>query len=200
MLRRPLVLARRRSALAAVLAGGALAATVKVRVEGKTQTIFGAAQPPLQADNALAGARRRQPRRRVLLRADDGVVRQLRQPDRQVPGRRQHRLGVQGERRLAARRRRQGRAEGRRRRALVLRRVRPGRRAADARAAAAAGQLLPRRVRRRRRQADAARAARRCASTAGASGRRAGPRLHRPAHAGSSARRSPAPCARTPSR
>ena len=42
------------------------------------------------------------------------------------------RLGVQGERRLAARRRRQGRAEGRRSRALVLRDVRAAGRAADA--------------------------------------------------------------------
>jgi len=39
--------------LAVVLAAGALAATVKVRVEGKTQTIYGSAQPTLQADNAL---------------------------------------------------------------------------------------------------------------------------------------------------
>ena len=53
--------------------------------------------------------------------------------------------------------RRQGRAEGRRRRALVLRDVRPDRRAADARAEAAAGQLLRRRVGHRRRQAHAGR-------------------------------------------
>jgi hypothetical protein len=39
--------------LVAVLAAGALAAGVKVRVEGKTQTIYGSAQPTLQADNAL---------------------------------------------------------------------------------------------------------------------------------------------------
>ena len=52
MSRRPLVLLAS-LALAAVLAGGALAANVKVRVEGKTQTIFGAAQPTLVADNAL---------------------------------------------------------------------------------------------------------------------------------------------------
>jgi hypothetical protein len=36
-----------------VLAGAALAADVKVRVEGRTQTIFGSAQPVLQAGNAL---------------------------------------------------------------------------------------------------------------------------------------------------
>ncbi len=52
MHRRPLVLLLS-LALAAVLAGGALAANVKVRVEGKTQTIYGATQPALQADNAL---------------------------------------------------------------------------------------------------------------------------------------------------
>ena len=40
-------------ALAAVLAGGALAASVTVRVEGKTQTIYGASGAPLKADNAL---------------------------------------------------------------------------------------------------------------------------------------------------
>lgn len=50
---------RRSLALVAVLglvlalAGAALAADVKIRVEGRTQTIFGAAQPVLQAGNAL---------------------------------------------------------------------------------------------------------------------------------------------------
>lgn len=52
MLRRPLVLLAA-LALAAIVAGGALAANVKVRVEGKTQTIYGASQPALRADNAL---------------------------------------------------------------------------------------------------------------------------------------------------
>jgi hypothetical protein len=52
MLRRPFVLLLT-LALAAVLAGGALAANVKVRVEGKTQNIYGPAQPLLKADNAL---------------------------------------------------------------------------------------------------------------------------------------------------
>jgi len=52
MLRRPLVLLLSLS-LAAVLAGGALAANVKVRVEGRTQTIYGPEQPMLAADNAL---------------------------------------------------------------------------------------------------------------------------------------------------
>ncbi len=39
--------------VAAVLSSGALAANVKVRVEGRTLTIYGASQPPIQADNAL---------------------------------------------------------------------------------------------------------------------------------------------------
>jgi Domain of unknown function (DUF4430) len=40
--------------VALALAAAAFAATVKVRVEGRTQTIFGAAQPNVQADNALS--------------------------------------------------------------------------------------------------------------------------------------------------
>ena len=52
MLRRPLVLLLS-LALAAVLATGALAADVRVRVEGRTQTIYGPTQPALRADNAL---------------------------------------------------------------------------------------------------------------------------------------------------
>ena len=51
-MRRPLVLLSL-LLLAATLVSGALAANVKIRVEGKTTTIFGAAQPPIQADNAL---------------------------------------------------------------------------------------------------------------------------------------------------
>jgi uncharacterized protein DUF4430 len=39
--------------LALVLAPSALAVNVKIRVEGKTQTIFGASQPVIAADNAL---------------------------------------------------------------------------------------------------------------------------------------------------
>ena len=39
--------------LALVLAPAALSANVKIRVEGKTQTIFGASQTPVAADNAL---------------------------------------------------------------------------------------------------------------------------------------------------
>ena len=50
-----------------------------------------------------------QPRRRVLLPRHDHVVRAVRRPDRPLPGRRLERLGLQGERRVAARRRRRGR-------------------------------------------------------------------------------------------
>jgi Domain of unknown function (DUF4430) len=39
--------------LVLVLTPAAVAATVKIRVEGKTQTIFGASQPTLTADNPL---------------------------------------------------------------------------------------------------------------------------------------------------
>jgi Domain of unknown function (DUF4430) len=39
--------------LAAILSSSALAATVKVRVEGRTQTIYGTTQPSLRADHAL---------------------------------------------------------------------------------------------------------------------------------------------------
>ena len=51
-MRRPLVLLSL-LLLAATLVSGALAANVKIRVEGKTTTIFGPAQPVIQADNAL---------------------------------------------------------------------------------------------------------------------------------------------------
>lgn len=50
MLRRLIALA---ALLAVALPPGALAANVKIRVEGKTTTIFGAAQPAVTADNAL---------------------------------------------------------------------------------------------------------------------------------------------------
>ena len=53
MLRRTLVLTVASLAVALIVAAGALAATVKIRVEGRTQTIFGATQPNVRADNAL---------------------------------------------------------------------------------------------------------------------------------------------------
>ena len=53
MLRRTVVLTVAALGVALALAAGALAAAVKIRVEGKTQTIFGAVQPTVQAGNAL---------------------------------------------------------------------------------------------------------------------------------------------------
>ena len=54
MLRRPLVALVALVALAAAACpASALAATVKIRVEGKTRTIFGATEPRVQAGNAL---------------------------------------------------------------------------------------------------------------------------------------------------
>jgi hypothetical protein len=50
--RRPLVLLSL-LLLAATLVSGAVAANVKIRVEGRTTTIYGPAQPQIQADNAL---------------------------------------------------------------------------------------------------------------------------------------------------
>ena len=50
MLRRLIILSL---LLAAILTPTALAASVKIRVEGKTQTIFGPSQPGVIADNAL---------------------------------------------------------------------------------------------------------------------------------------------------
>ena len=121
MLRRLIALA----ALAAVvLAPSALAANVKIRVEGKTTDDLRRRAAARRRRQPAPGPRPRQRRRRVPLRGRDGLVRRLREPDRQVPGRRQLRLGLQGQRCLAAGRRGQGRAEGRRRRALVLRDLR----------------------------------------------------------------------------
>jgi len=53
VLRRSLVLAVASFGIALALAAAGLAANVKVRVEGKTQTIFGSSQPTVQAGNAL---------------------------------------------------------------------------------------------------------------------------------------------------
>jgi Domain of unknown function (DUF4430) len=53
VLRRTLVLTVAALATALLLAAGAFAAAVKIRVEGRTQTIFGATQPTVQAGNAL---------------------------------------------------------------------------------------------------------------------------------------------------
>ena len=187
-------------ALATVLVPSALGVRVSVRVEGKTTTIYGAAEPRFEAGRQRhGGPRGRQRPRRVLLQRHPDLVRALRLADRPLRGGRLERLGLQGQRRLAARRRRQGRAE---RRATACsgtgrRSARPaarrrcccsgGRRAATA----CSPRTTPARARRGRRRAPGRRAARPHAWRLGVPRRRT---------RASCARRSPAPCARTPSR
>ena len=105
MLRRSLVLVAALVA-ALVVAASALAAGVTVRVEGKTQTIFGSVPAKVDAGNALQALDLASILGEFYYRPHALVVRRLREPDREVPGRRQRGLGVQGERRLAARRER----------------------------------------------------------------------------------------------
>ena len=113
MLRRSLIVIAALVA-ALVVVPFAAAALVHIRVEGKTQTIFGPTSPrwsPRTPLEALAVAARRG----EFYCARHGiVVRQLRRPGRLLRRHRRHRLGLQGQRRLAARRRRPGAAEGRR--------------------------------------------------------------------------------------
>ncbi len=128
------------------------------------------------------GARRREPRRRVLLPRDRDRIRPLRGPDRPLPGRRLQRLELQGERRLPAGRRRPGHDQGRRHRALVLDYVHPAGRLADAArckrraGAATATRCSPRTTSGRR----PGRQERRCSST-GAASRPLRARVRRPA-------------------
>ena len=86
----------------------------------------------MNAETPLRRARGREPRRRVLLPRRGLLVRAVRRPDRTAPGHGDHRLGLQGERRLAARAATDVRAEGGRPRPLVLRDLRTDGRAADA--------------------------------------------------------------------
>jgi Domain of unknown function (DUF4430) len=53
VLRRTVVVTVAVLGVALALAAGAFAATVKIRVEGRTQSIFGSSQPTVRADNAL---------------------------------------------------------------------------------------------------------------------------------------------------
>ena len=136
----------------------ALAANVKIRVEGKTTTIFGAAQPRVTADNALqaldvASVAGEFYYGTTTSTFGDYVSQIGKYAGDQSTG---WVFKVNGVSPPVGRR--QGRPEGRRRRPLVLRDLRCDRRPADARAAAAAGQLLRRRSRQRRRQ-ESARAA-----------------------------------------
>ena len=110
--------------LALALAATTLGATVTVRVEGKTQPIFGSVPVKVDAPNALAALDVASTLGEFYYGLTTSSFGDLREPGRQVPRRRQRGLGVQGQRHLTAGRRRPGRAQGRRRGALVLRDVR----------------------------------------------------------------------------
>ena len=126
----------------------AAAARVHVRVEGKTHTIFGATAPFVNVKaNALdaleAASNAGEFYYHVQQTSFGPYVDQI----ARYAGGRRDRLGLQGERQVAAGRRRRGVAEGRRHRALVLGAVRRRGRAEDARARACrrrAEELLPR--------------------------------------------------------
>src|SRR3954452_1742359 len=120
-------------------------------------------------------------RRRALLPRPVHLVRAVCRSDRPLRRRRPDRLGVQGEREVAAGRSRRGEAPGRRHGALVLGAVRRGGRAEDARARAGgdAEELLPRLCRGRQRHAHGRRrssAPRRRTSNGSDAGRDAGRR------------------------
>ena len=136
-------------ALAAVLVPSALGARVSVRVEGRTLSIFGSLETrfeaganPMQALDspacAASSTTTSPPRRSAPTSTRSAGIR---------PG--AQRVGVQGQRRLAAGRRGPGSAERRRPRALVLGDVRYDRRSADAAPDPHRPQLLPRRLRER---------------------------------------------------
>ena len=93
----------------------AAAAIVHIRVEGKTQTIFGAhraARRPARMRSTCSTSTARAAE--FFAHVTQVVVRPVRRPDRLLPGGRPRRLGLQGERHLAAGRCRPGAAEGRR--------------------------------------------------------------------------------------
>ena len=73
--------------LACALAAPALAVRVKVRVEGKTTTIYGAGRARAHdRPERASGARRGQHCRRVLLPRHEDRLRPVRRPDRSLPG------------------------------------------------------------------------------------------------------------------
>ena len=160
--------------LALVLTPAALAANVKIRVEGKTTTIFGSSQPTVTADNALQALDVASTAGEFYYgttTAEFGTyVSQIgKYPAGGTAGWVFKVNGVSppvGADKVVA--------EGRRRRALVLRNVRAGRRAADARAEAAAGQLLRRRVGRPTPASARGPRRRRSSPTGSASGREPG--------------------------
>ena len=125
--------------LVLALAAAALGATVTVRVEGQDAVDLRLGARQDRRRQRAAGARRGQHARRVLLPAHAPVVRRLREPDRQVPGRRRAPAGCSrstASRRPSVRTRSCSRTATR---ALVLRHVRRHGRAADARPEGAGG-------------------------------------------------------------
>ena len=121
------------AALALALAAPALALRYHVRVEGRTQTIFGAAEPRFESSarvNALDALEAASAVGEFYYHVQVTSFGAVRRPCRQVRGRRDGGLGVQGQRRLAARRRRPGRAQRGRSGPLVLGAVRRRGRAA----------------------------------------------------------------------
>ena len=122
MFRRSLVLLAVVAA-ALSLAGLAAAAIVHIRVEGKTQTIFGATEPRVSGTNALDVLLSRLASAEFFAHVTH--PRSAPTSTRSATTRRAaRRLGLQGERHLAAGRRRPGAAERRRPGALVLRGIR----------------------------------------------------------------------------
>ena len=184
--------------LALALAATALGATVTVRVEGKTQPIFGSVPVKVQAPNALVALDAASTLGEFYFGVTQQLVRHVRQPDRPLSRRRLRRLGLQGERRLAAGRRRPGGAEGRRRGALVLRHVRRHGWPEDALAQGGGGELLHGRGLRRRRQVDARRRRPGAGRRPQGQGSRERPGLRRPARRASCGRTPSAPSGRTP--
>ena len=139
--------------LALVLPAIASAATVQVRVEGKTRTLFGPHRSHRDRDDRRSthSSRRRSLGEfyyHVTAPSFGPYVDQI----GRYGGAARQRLGVQGRQRLAARRRRPGHAEGRRHGALVLRRrsVRPAARRRCSSSAVDERLLHGRRVRRQR--------------------------------------------------
>ena len=91
---------------ALLLVPAALAVRVHVRVEGKTRTIFG--RPSRRSTvkaNALDALDSASLAGEFYYHVTTTLVRPVRRPDRPLRGRRLDRLGLQGERRLAAGRR-----------------------------------------------------------------------------------------------
>ena len=108
MLRRTLMLSVVVGLVLAIV-GAASAAIVRVRVEGKSSTIFGATQPRASATTAMGALESASIGGEFYYHVQvTGFGPYVDQIGRN-PGRRLERLGVQGERRVAAGRRRPGR-------------------------------------------------------------------------------------------